>query len=179
MDAQQEILSLREQLRYHNKKYYDEDAPEISDYDYDMLQRKLRALEAAYPALDDPDSPTHRVGGTASEKFSKVTHAYPLESLQDVFSFDELAEFYARVTGAVQDAAYVVEYKIDGLSVALEYVDGVFVRGATRGDGQVGEDVTENLRTVEDIPKVLPAGAPPHLIVRGEVYMKRSVFDAL
>ena len=174
-----EILSLREQLRYHNKKYYDEDAPEISDYDYDMLQRKLRALEAAYPALDDPDSPTHRVGGTASEKFSKVTHAYPLESLQDVFSFDELAEFYARVAGAVQDAAYVVEYKIDGLSVALEYVDGVFVRGATRGDGQVGEDVTENLRTVEDIPKVLPAGAPPHLIVRGEVYMKRSVFDAL
>lgn len=179
MDAQQEILSLREQLRYHNKKYYDEDAPEISDYDYDMLQRKLRALEAAYPALDDPDSPTHRVGGTASEKFSKVMHAYPLESLQDVFSFDELAEFYARVAGAVQDAAYVVEYKIDGLSVALEYVDGVFVRGATRGDGQVGEDVTENLRTVEDIPKVLPAGAPPHLIVRGEVYMKRSVFDAL
>ena len=179
MDAQQEILSLREQLRYHNKKYYDEDAPEISDYDYDMLQRKLRALEAAYPALDDPDSPTHRVGGTASEKFSKVTHAYPLESLQDVFSFDELAEFYARVAGAVQDAAYVVEYKIDGLSVALEYVGGVFVRGATRGDGQVGEDVTENLRTVEDIPKVLPAGAPPHLIVRGEVYMKRSVFDAL
>ena len=171
MDAQQEILSLREQLRYHNKKYYDEDAPEISDYDYDMLQRKLRALEAAYPALDDPDSPTHRVGGTASEKFSKVTHAYPLESLQDVFSFDELAEFYARVASRA--------LRIDGLSVALEYVDGVFVRGATRGDGQVGEDVTENLRTVEDIPKVLPAGAPPHLIVRGEVYMKRSVFDAL
>lgn len=178
MDVQQEILSLREQLRYHNQKYYDQDAPEISDYDYDMMQRKLRALETEYPEFDDPDSPTHRVGGEADEKFSKVTHAYPLESLQDVFSFDELSEFYDRVAGAGQQAAYVVEYKIDGLSVALEYIDGVFVRGATRGDGQVGEDVTENLRTIKDIPKTL-RDAPHRLIVRGEVYMKRSVFDAL
>jgi len=178
MDVQQEILSLREQLRYHNQKYYDQDAPEISDYDYDMMQRKLRALETEYPEFDDPDSPTHRVGGEADEKFSKVTHAYPLESLQDVFSFDELSEFYDRVAGAGQQAAYVVEYKIDGLSVALEYIDGVFVRGATRGDGQVGEDVTENLRTIKDIPKTLK-DAPHRLIVRGEVYMKRSVFDAL
>lgn len=178
MDVQQEILSLREQLRHHNKKYYDEDAPEISDYEYDQLQRRLRALEAQHPELQDPDSPTQRVGGTASEKFSKVTHAYPLESLQDVFSLDELGEFYERVAGTVGQAEYVVEYKIDGLSVALEYVDGVFVRGATRGDGQVGEDVTENLRTIADIPQTLQ-NAPAHLIVRGEVYMPRSVFEAL
>nr|WP_300129878.1 NAD-dependent DNA ligase LigA [uncultured Butyricicoccus sp.] len=178
MDVQQEILSLREQLRHHNKKYYDEDAPEISDYEYDQLQRRLRALEAQYPELQDPNSPTQRVGGTASEKFSKVTHAYPLESLQDVFSLDELGEFYERVAGTVGQAEYVVEYKIDGLSVALEYVDGVFVRGATRGDGQVGEDVTENLRTIADIPQTLQH-APAHLIVRGEVYMPRSVFEAL
>lgn len=178
MDVQQEILSLREQLRHHNKKYYDEDAPEISDYEYDQLQRRLRALEAQHPELQDPNSPTQRVGGTASEKFSKVTHAYPLESLQDVFSLDELGEFYERVAGTVGQAEYVVEYKIDGLSVALEYVDGVFVRGATRGDGQVGEDVTENLRTIADIPQTLQH-APAHLIVRGEVYMPRSVFEAL
>ena len=107
-----------------------------------------------------------------------MTHAYPLESLQDVFSFDELGEFYSRVENAVGQAEYVVEYKIDGLSVALEYVNGVFVRGATRGDGQVGEDVTKNLKTIKDIPKKLE-NAPPHLIVRGEVYMKKSVFDAL
>lgn len=178
MDVQQEMQSLREQLQYHNKKYYDEDAPEISDYDYDMMQRKLRALEAEHPEFADANSPTQRVGGVASEKFSKVTHAYPLESLQDVFSFDELSEFYERVAGVVDSAAYVVEYKIDGLSVALEYVDGVFVRGATRGDGQVGEDVTENLRTIRDIPKVLE-NAPPHLVVRGEVYMPRTVFEEL
>ena len=178
MDVQQEILSLREQLRYHNKKDYDEDAPEITDYDYDMLSRRLRALEAEHPEFADPDSPTRRVGGTASEKVSKVVHAYPLESLQDVFSFEELSEFYDRVEGAVGRAEYVTELKIDGLSVALEYVDGVFVRGATRGDGAVGEDVTENLRTIRDIPKTLE-NAPHRLIVRGEVYMKRSVFDAL
>ncbi len=174
----EEIRLLREQLQYHNKKYYDEDAPEISDYEYDMMQRRLRALEAEHPELADADSPTQRVGGVASEKFSKVTHAYPLESLQDVFSFEELADFYERVENVVDEAAYVVEYKIDGLSVALEYIDGVFVRGATRGDGQVGEDVTENLRTIPDIPKVLE-GAPPRLIVRGEVYMPRSVFEEL
>ena len=178
MDVQQEMQSLREQLQYHNKKYYDEDAPEISDYDYDMMQRKLRALEAVHPEFADANSPTQRIGGVASEKFSKVTHAYPLESLQDVFSFDELSEFYERVSGVVERAEYVVEYKIDGLSVALEYIDGVFVRGATRGDGQVGEDVTENLQTIQDIPKVLE-NAPPHLIVRGEVYMPRTVFEEL
>ena len=178
MDAREQIAALRETLRYHNEKYYNEDAPEISDYEYDMMQRELRALEAAHPEYADADSPTQRVGGSASGRFAKVTHAYPLESLQDVFSFDELSEFYTRVEDAVGKAEYVVEYKIDGLSVALEYVDGVFVRGATRGDGQVGEDVTANLKTVKDIPHKLE-NAPPHLIVRGEVYMKKSVFDAL
>lgn len=178
MDALGQITALREKLRYHNEKYYNEDAPEISDYEYDMMQRELRALETAHPEFVDADSPTQRVGGTASGRFAKVTHAYPLESLQDVFSFDELSEFYGRVEGAVGQAEYVVEYKIDGLSVALEYVDGEFVRGATRGDGQVGEDVTANLKTIKDIPQKLE-NAPPHLIVRGEVYMKKSVFDAL
>ncbi|HIX89769.1 MAG TPA: NAD-dependent DNA ligase LigA [Candidatus Agathobaculum pullicola] len=178
MDALGQITALREKLRYHNEKYYNEDAPEISDYEYDMMQRELRALETAHPEYADADSPTQRVGGTASGRFAKVTHAYPLESLQDVFSFDELSEFYDRVEGAVGQAEYVVEYKIDGLSVALEYVDGEFVRGATRGDGQVGEDVTANLKTIKEIPQKLE-NVPPHLIVRGEVYMKKSVFDAL
>ena len=178
MDAGKQIAALREKLRYHNEKYYDQDAPEISDYEYDMLQRELRALEAAHPEYVDADSPTQRVGGTASGRFAKVTHAYPLESLQDVFSFDELSEFYDRVEGAVGQAEYVVEYKIDGLSVALEYVDGVFVRGATRGDGRVGEDVTENLRTIRSIPMTLPEKLP-RLIVRGEVYMARSVFEEI
>ena len=178
MDAHEQITALREKLRYHNEKYYNEDAPEIPDYEYDRMQRELRTLEAEHPEYADADSPTQRVGGTASGRFAKVTHAYPLESLQDVFSFDELAEFYGRVEGAVGQAEYVVEYKIDGLSVALEYVEGEFVRGATRGDGQVGEDVTANLKTVKDIPQHLE-NAPPHLIVRGEIYMKKSVFDAL
>lgn len=178
MDALTRITELREQLRYHNQKYYNEDAPEITDFAYDALQRELRALENEHPEYTDPDSPTTRVGGTASEKFSKVRHAYPLESLQDVFSFGELGDFFDRTESAVGEAEYVVEYKIDGLSVALEYENGVFVRGATRGDGQVGEDVTDNLRTITDIPQKLE-NAPPHLIVRGEVYMKKQVFEEL
>ena len=178
MDTLKEITALRRKLQHHNKKYYDEDSPEISDYEYDMLQRQLRALEDAHPEFADVNSPTQKVGGLASEKFSKVAHAYPLESLQDVFSFDELEEFYERVENAVGRAEYVVELKIDGLSVALEYIDGVFIRGATRGDGQIGEDVTENLMTIADIPKRLK-NAPPHLIVRGEVYMSKQVFDTL
>lgn len=178
MDALTRITELRGQLRHHNQKYYNEDAPEIPDFEYDALQRELRALEAEHPEYADPDSPTHRVGGTPSEKFSKVRHSYPLESLQDVFSFEELQEFFDRVESVAGEAEYAVELKIDGLSVALEYEDGVFVRGATRGDGQVGEDVTENLRTIADIPQRLE-NAPPHLIVRGEVYMKKQVFDEL
>ena len=126
MDAREQITALREKLRYHNEKYYNDDAPEISDYEYDMMQRELRALEAEHPEFADANSPTQRVGGTASGRFAKVTHAYPLESLQDVFSFDELGEFYTRVENTVGKAEYVVEYKIDGLSVALEYVDGGF-----------------------------------------------------
>ena len=178
MDAKREIELLREQLRHHNEKYYNEDAPEITDYEYDMMQRRLRALEAEFPEYDDPNSPTKRVGGTASTKFSKVPHAYPLESLQDVFSFEELGEFFERVAGAVGEAEYVVEHKIDGLSVALEYDHGVFVRGATRGDGQVGEDVTENLLTIAEIPRRIE-NAPDRLIVRGEVYMSHAVFEEL
>ena len=174
MDIPQQAADLREALRYHNKKYYDEDAPEISDFEYDRMLRALETLEAAYPEVDTPDSPTHHVGGSVSDKFSPVTHPWPLESLQDVFSFEELAEFFARADAP----EYVVEYKIDGLSVSLEYENGIFVRGATRGDGVTGEDVTDNLRTIEDIPKVLQ-DAPPTLVVRGEVYMRRSVFDAI
>ena len=174
MEIAQQIAALREALRYHNKKYYDEDAPEISDFAYDRMLRSLETLEREYPEFDDPESPTHRVGGSVSDKFSPVTHPWPLESLQDVFSFGELAEFYTRA----QADEYVVEYKIDGLSVSLEYENGIFVRGATRGDGITGEDVTDNLRTIDEIPKVL-RDAPPVLVVRGEVYMRRSVFDSI
>ncbi len=174
MEIAQQIASLRETLRYHNKKYYDDDAPEISDFEYDRMMRALETLEREYPEYDDEDSPTHKVGGSASDKFTEVTHPWPLESLQDVFSFEELREFYTRADAE----EYVVEYKIDGLSVSLEYRDGVFVRGATRGDGITGEDVTDNLRTIASIPKVLH-GAPPELVVRGEVYMPRSVFDEI
>lgn len=174
MEIAQQAAALREALRYHNKKYYDEDAPEISDFAYDRMLRALETLEAEYPEVDTEDSPTHHVGGSVSDKFSPVTHPWPLESLQDVFSFEELAEFYTRADAP----EYVVEYKIDGLSVSLEYENGIFVRGATRGDGVTGEDVTDNLRTIEDIPKVLN-NAPPTLVVRGEVYMRRSVFDAI
>ena len=178
MDTLGQITALREKLRYHNEKYYNDDAPEISDYEYDMLQRELRALEETHPEYADANSPTQRVGGSASGRFAKVRHPYPLESLQDVFSFEELGEFFTRVEGAVGEAEYVVEYKIDGLSVALLYENGVFTQGLTRGDGQVGEDVTANLKTIEDIPLEIK-GAPPRLIVRGEVYMKKSVFEAI
>ncbi|MGN1014385.1 MAG: NAD-dependent DNA ligase LigA [Butyricicoccus sp.] len=174
MEIAQKIAQLRETLRYHNKKYYEDDAPEIQDYEYDRMLRALETLEREYPELDDPESPTHRVGGAASTKFSPVTHPWPLESLQDVFSLEELNEFYERA----QALEYAVEYKIDGLSVSLEYENGVFVRGATRGDGTTGEDVTDNLRTIAEIPKVL-TDAPPRLVVRGEVYLRRSVFDEL
>ncbi len=178
MDILQEITALREQIQYHNDKYYNQDAPELSDYEYDMLQRQLRALEAEYPEYQTDASPTNRVGGVASQKFAAVHHVYPLQSLQDVFSFAELQEFMQRVHNAVGTAQYVVEYKIDGLSVALEYENGIFVRGATRGDGMDGEDVTHNLRTISEIPMQIP-NAPARLIVRGEVYMRQSVFDAL
>lgn len=178
MDISLEVEKLRELINYHNKKYYDDDSPEISDYDYDKLQIKLRNLEKEYPEFASENSPTQRVGGHVSKKFDEVTHEYPLQSLQDVFSFDELNDFYNRVESVVDNAEYVVELKIDGLSVALEYENGIFVRGATRGNGLVGEDVTENLMTIKDIPHKIE-NAPKRLIVRGEVYMSKKVFTEL
>lgn len=178
MEPKQEIEQLTRELERHNHLYYVLDRPEIADYEYDRMLRRLEELEAQYPEYASPLSPTKRVGGEALSQFEKVRHEVPLESLQDVFSFDELQEFDARVREQVQDLEYTVEPKVDGLSVALEYVDGRFIRGATRGDGLVGEDVTENLKTIRSIPLVLE-GAPKRLIVRGEVFMPRAVFEAL
>lgn len=178
MDDYSEIQALRQELTQAGYEYYVLDKPVMSDYDYDHKLRRLEKLEAAHPEAVTPDSPTQRVGGQALEAFTQVTHQVPLESLQDVFDFEELEAFDQRVKGVVPDAEYVVEPKVDGLSVALEYENGLFVRGATRGDGQVGEDVTENLRTVRSIPLKIP-DAPARLIVRGEVYMPKKVFHAL
>ncbi len=178
MEPKQQIEQLTKELEHAGYLYYVLDAPEMSDYDYDRKLRTLEELEAQYPQYASPLSPTKRVGGEPLSKFVKVRHAVPLESLQDVFSFDELREFAAHVAEEEADAEYSVEPKIDGLSVALEYVDGQFVRGATRGDGTVGEDVTENLKTIRSIPMTLE-GAPARLIVRGEVFMPRASFEAL
>ncbi|MGN0979497.1 MAG: NAD-dependent DNA ligase LigA [Candidatus Avoscillospira sp.] len=178
MEPKQEIEQLTRELERHNHLYYVLDRPEIADYEYDRMLRRLEELEAQYPEYASPLSPTKRVGGEALRQFEKVRHEVPLESLQDVFSFDELREFDARVREQVEDLEYTVEPKVDGLSVALEYVDGRFIRGATRGDGLVGENVTENLKTIRSIPLVLE-GAPKRLIVRGEVFMPRAVFEAL
>ena len=178
MDDFAEIEKLRRELTQAGYEYYVLDKPTMSDYDYDHQLRRLEELEAAHPETVTPDSPTQRVGGQPLESFTQVRHQVPLESLQDVFDFSELEAFDQRVKGVVPDAEYVVEPKVDGLSVALEYEDGLFIRGATRGDGQVGEDVTENLRTVRSIPLKIP-DAPPRFIVRGEVYMPKKVFHAL
>ncbi len=178
MDDFAEIQKLRRELTQAGYEYYVLDKPTMSDYDYDHMLRRLEELEAAHPETVTPDSPTQRVGGQPLEAFTQVRHQVPLESLQDVFDFTELEAFDQRVRAVVPDAEYVVEPKVDGLSVALEYEDGLFVRGATRGDGQVGEDVTENLRTVRSIPLKIP-DAPPRLIVRGEVYMPKKVFHSL
>lgn len=178
MSYKERIKELRETLEYHSRRYYDQDAPEISDYEYDMLQRELRQLEEAHPEEIVPTSPTQHVGGHVSAAFSPVTHEVPLESLQDVFSHREVEEFDRHLRGQLGTVEYSVEPKVDGLSVALEYRDGVFYRGATRGDGKTGEDVTENLRTIKMIPKVLPEKLGK-LIVRGEVYMSKTVFRAL
>lgn len=178
MSDAQEILELRKELNQANYEYYVKDDPTMSDYDYDHKLRRLEELEGAHPELVTPDSPTQRVGGKALESFTQVTHRVPLESLQDVFDFDELRAFDQRVRGVEPKVSYSVEPKVDGLSVALEYQDGQFVRGATRGDGLVGEDVTENLKTVKSIPLSIP-DVPGTLIVRGEVYMPKKVFHAL
>ena len=172
MDELSEIQSLRRELEQAGYEYYVLDKPTMSDYDYDHKLRRLEELEAAHPETVTPDSPTQRVGGKPLESFQQVVHQVPLESLQDVFDFDELRAFDQRVRAVAPEAAYVVEPKVDGLSVALEYEDGLFVRGATRGDGQVGEDVTSNLKTVKSIPLRIP-DAPARLIVRGEVYMPK------
>lgn len=169
---------LRRLLNYHSRKYYVEDDPEISDYEYDMMLRELERIEAEYPELVTPDSPTQRVGGEAVGAFAQVRHEVPMESLQDVFSTGEIEEFCERVGRGREDVVYSVEPKIDGLSVSLEYTDGVFTRGSTRGDGLVGEDVTANLRTVRSIPLRL-ARPVRFLEVRGEVYMPHASFLSL
>ena len=179
MDVQKEIISLRRELERHNRLYYVEDAPEISDYEYDLLMQRLKALEAEHPELITPDSPTQKVGGEALSKFEPVQHQVPLESLTDVFSYEELFAFGERMDASLPEGhSYVVEPKIDGLSMSLEYENGVFVRGATRGDGVTGENVTENLRTVRSLPLRIE-NAPERLIVRGEVYMSKAVFEEL
>ena len=176
MDYRQEMKELRDTLNAHGYRYYVLDEPTISDFEYDHMLRRLEDLEAEHPEEITPDSPTQRVGGQTLSEFQQVRHAVPLESLQDVFNDDEVCHFLEKVP--LDHAVYSVEPKVDGLSVALEYRDGVFVRGATRGDGQVGEDVTENLRTIRSIPMTLPEKLP-RLIVRGEVYMARSVFEEI
>ena len=178
MEPKERIRELTDLLNDANTKYYVLDAPELPDFEYDRLLRELEELEAQYPELALSESPTRRVGGEALSQFEKVTHPVPLMSLQDVFSVEELREFLERMKQAYPSAEFSVEPKIDGLSVALEYENGVFVRGATRGDGQVGEDVTENLKTIRSIPMTIP-DAPPRLIVRGEVFMPKSVFHKL
>ena len=176
--ARKRVAELREVIERNNRLYYMDNAPELEDFEYDALTRELKALEAQYPALVTPDSPTQHVNEAASSKFSKVAHAVKMESLQDAFSYDELRDFDARVREAGIAPRYVVEAKIDGLSVSLEYENGRLVRGSTRGDGLVGEDVTENIATMKDIPHVLP-DAPEFLEVRGEVYMPHQAFFAL
>ena len=179
MEIQKQIDELRREIEYHNKLYYVDDAPVISDFDYDMLMQRLIKLEEEHPELITPDSPTQRVGGAALSQFAQVQHQVPLESLSDVFSFDELKAFGERMDSLLAaEHEYCVEPKIDGLSMSLEYENGVFVRGATRGNGLVGEDVTENLRTVRSLPLRI-IDAPERLVVRGEVYMSKSVFNEL
>ena len=177
-EVQRELEQLREEIRYHSRKYYTEDDPEISDREYDMLYRRLEDLEARFPQLVTPDSPTQKVGGAVYNTFAPVVHQVPLESLHDSFSEEELRDFDRRVREAVGSVEYVVEPKFDGLSVALEYVNGRFVRGSTRGDGVTGEDVTENIRTIATVPKTLREPVP-FLEVRGEVYMSDESFQRL
>ena len=178
MEAKERIDQLTDQLKEAGYRYYVLDDPTMEDYEYDRLYRELEELESAHPELARADSPTKRVGGEVLSQFEKVTHPVPLMSLQDVFSMEELNDFLEKTIAAEGNAAFSVEPKIDGLSVALEYVDGKFVRGATRGDGTVGEDVTENLKTIRSIPMTL-AGAPSRLIVRGEVFMPKKSFEKL
>ncbi len=177
-NARQKAEDLRKQILYHNDRYYNQDSPEISDYEYDMLLKELEEIESEFPELITPDSPTQKVGGQAGEKFSPVEHTVPMESLHDSFSHDEIRDFAKRVHENAGNAILVVEPKIDGLSVSAEYRNGIFVRGSTRGDGKVGEDITENLKTIKSLPMKLNK-AVPYLEVRGEVYMSIDVFEKL
>jgi len=174
-EMQKQMDELYEQLKYHSHLYYDLDSPQLEDYEYDRMLHQLMDWEEQYPQYRHPDSPTVRVGGHAENSFAPVAHAVPLGSLQDVFDTESLIDFDHKVRESIEHPEYTVEPKIDGLSVALEYRDGVFVQGATRGDGVTGEDVTENLRTIRSIPLVLPEKLP-RLIVRGEVYMPVESF---
>ncbi len=177
-EAKQKAEQLREQINYHNDRYYNQDSPEISDFEYDKMLRKLEELESDYPELISADSPTQKVGGMAGKKFSPVEHLVPMESLHDSFSHDEIRDFCKRVEESVSDPSYVVEPKIDGLSVSAEYRDGIFVRGSTRGDGRVGEDITDNLKTIRSLPMKLRQNIP-FIEVRGEVYMSVESFERL
>lgn len=178
ISAESRIEELTEQLEYHNNLYYNMDEPEISDFEYDKMLRELENLEEQFPSLKSPLSPTNRVGGSAGEKFSPVTHTVVMESLHDSFSHDELRDFDRKVREVSPNVQYVVEPKFDGLSVSCEYENGVFVRGSTRGDGTTGEDVTDNLMTIKSLPKRI-ANAPEYLEVRGEVYMSFESFNEL
>ncbi len=173
-----ELKALRAEIAEHNRRYYVEDAPSVSDYEYDMLMRRLKEIEKEHSELITPDSPTQRVGGEALTAFESVRHEIPMDSLQDVFSKEELADFDARVKEVVPDAEYAVEFKIDGLSVSVEYENGTLVRGVTRGDGVTGEDVTQNIKTIKSLPLYIE-NAPRRLIIRGEVYMPRETFYRL
>ncbi len=174
-----EIENLREEIRIHSRAYYENDAPTISDFEYDKLMQRLKKLEAEHPEMVTENSPTQIIGGQISEKFSPVAHEVPLESLNDVFTFEELTEFCNKVKSSIGDeTVFVVEPKVDGLSVAVEYRNGVLFRGATRGDGTTGEDVTDNLKTIKSLPKKLK-NAPERLIVRGEVYMSKTAFEEI
>ena len=176
--AKEKALQLTESLNYHNDRYYNQDNPEISDYEYDMMLRELEDIESEFPELITPQSPTQKVGGQKGEKFSPVVHEVVMESLHDSFSEDEVRDFDRKVKEVAPSATYVVEPKIDGLSVSCEYRNGVFVRGSTRGDGSVGEDVTENLMTIKSLPKKI-INAPEFLEVRGEVYMSLESFEKI
>ena len=174
-EAEKLASKYRKEIEYHNKKYYDEDSPEIDDYEYDMLVKKLEDLENKFPKLISEKSPTQHVGGTASVKFSPVEHKIKMESLHDSFSLDEIEAFDKRVQSSIIAPTYVVEPKIDGLSVSIEYKNGELVRASTRGDGQVGEDITENILTIKSLPKKINTDVP-FLEVRGEVYMSKENF---
>ena len=178
MEMRKRAEELRDIINYHNKKYYENDEPEIEDFEYDRLLHELIAIEEKYPEIVTADSPTHRVGGKADTQFTPVEHIVPMESLQDGFGEDDVLAFDQRVRSAIPNPAYIVEPKIDGLSVSLEYENGLLVRGSTRGDGKVGEDVTANIRTIRNIPLKIDTDLPV-LEVRGEVYMPREVFVAL